>query len=150
MQILGRWMESPDGERHAGVGLLDLTTRPRRRRAIGEVIVDCALPGVGLLSGFENHRGVTTLGREIRPLGRVLAGVGNGDAKGSDSEGAVDGGVVGTYLHGPVLARNPALADNLLARVVGPELSQIDVPDQADLRYTYLGSRERRARPEAP
>ena len=143
MQILGRWMESPDGERHTGVGLLDLTTRPRRVRATGEVVVDCALPGVGLLSGFENHAGATTLGRDARPLGRVLSGVGNGDLRGS-AEGVVSGRTVGTYLHGPVLARNPELADYLLALVVGSTLPDIDVPDQAGLRATYLGGRSGR------
>lgn len=140
MQILGRWMEGPDGERHAGAGLLDLTTRPRRHRATGEVIAECALPGVGLLSGFENHAGATSLGTDVRPLGRVMAGVGNGGPTGSDAEGAVSGRMVATYLHGPVLARNPALADYLLAQVIGPGLADIEVPDQADLRRTYLGS----------
>ena len=144
MQILGRWMESPDGERHKGAGLLDLTTRPRRDRATGEVVVDCALPGVGLLTGFENHRGATTLGRDARPLGSVLSGVGNGGPEAPVSEGAVSGRIVATYMHGPVLARNPALADFLLAQVVGSELSHIDVPDLADLRATYLGRGDRR------
>ncbi|HTK62102.1 MAG TPA: glutamine amidotransferase [Pseudonocardia sp.] len=138
MQILGEWMEGPDGERHAGAGLLDLTTRPRRHRATGEVVADCALPGVGVLSGFENHAGATSLGVDVGPLGRVLAGVGNGDPNGSDAEGAVSGRIVATYLHGPVLARNPALADFLLTEVIGPGLAEIEVPDQADLRRTYV------------
>lgn len=143
MQILGRWMEGPDGERHPGAGLLDLTTRPRRRRATGEVVVECGLPGVGVLSGFENHAGGTSLGGGVQPLGRVLAGVGNGGRGGRPSEGAVSGRMVATYLHGPVLARNPALADYLLSQVVGPVLADVEVPDQADLRRTYLGDRSR-------
>jgi hypothetical protein len=143
MQILGAWMEGPSGQRHAGAGLLDLTTRPRRRRAIGEAVVECPLPGVGLLSGFENHAGATTLGDGVRPLGRVLAGVGNGGPKGTPGEGVVSGRMVGTYLHGPVLARNPALADYLLAQVIGSELSAVVVPDQADLRAAYLGVERR-------
>ena len=68
------------------------------------------------LTGFENHGGPTTLAEGTIALGRVTAGVGNGGGDGS--EGAVRGRVVGTYLHGPVLARNPALADR--AAVVGP------------------------------
>lgn len=146
MQILGRWMEGPDGTRHAGAGLLDLTTRPRRRRATGEVVVDCALPGVGLLCGFENHAGATTLGEDARPLGRVLAGVGNGGPSGSVAEGATSRRMVATYLHGPVLARNPAFADYLLAQVVGSALSEVEVPDQADMRATYLGAARYRRR----
>ena len=63
------------------------------------------------MTGFENHGGVTTLGPEARPLSRTVVGVGNG----AGTEGAWSGRVVGTYLHGPVLARNPSLADRLLS-----------------------------------
>lgn len=140
MQILGRWMTDRDGRRYAGAGLLDATTRPRRRRATGELIVDCALPGVGLLSGFENHSGATTLGATLEPLGQVLAGIGNGHQRGRNGavEGAAGDRIVATYMHGPVLARNPALADHLLARVIGSPLPELDVPDQHALRATYL------------
>ena len=63
------------------------------------------------LTGFENHQGVTRIGPGARPLARVLTGVGNGDG----TEGAYAGRVLGTYLHGPALVRNPGLADLLLA-----------------------------------
>jgi len=69
------------------------------------------IDGLPVLTGFENHGGRTRLGEGTVALGRVSAGVGNGDG----GEGAVRGRVVGTYLHGPVLARNPALADTLLS-----------------------------------
>ena len=72
------------------------------------------------LTGFENHGGVTTVGPGARPLARVAAGVGNGSGDGT--EGAWAGRVVGTYLHGPVLARNPALADVLLGWAIGRRL----------------------------
>ena len=65
------------------------------------------------LTGFENHRGTAVRGPEARPLGRIVTGVGNGDDR---SEGAMQGTIVATYLHGPVLVRNPALADLLLSR----------------------------------
>jgi CobQ-like glutamine amidotransferase family enzyme len=136
MQILGRWMEDLAGERHPGAEMLDITTRPRPRRAIGDVIVECLLPGVGALCGFENHRGATSLGPDARPLGRVLAGTGNG-AEGC-AEGVLADRVVGTYLHGPVLARNPSLADHLLERVVGGPLAPLEVPDQTACRDRYL------------
>ncbi len=68
------------------------------------------------LTGFENHGGITELGPDARPLGRVVAGSGNGAG---GVEGVVQGRVVGSYLHGPCLARNPALADLLLSWVVG-------------------------------
>jgi len=68
------------------------------------------------LTGFENHWGRTTLGAGVAPLGRVVTGGGNGD--GARVEGAIAGRVFGTYLHGPLLPRNPALADHLLALAV--------------------------------
>jgi CobQ-like glutamine amidotransferase family enzyme len=71
--------------------------------------------GVPRLTGFENHQGVTRIGPGARPLARVLTGVGNGDG----TEGAYAGRVLGTYLHGPALVRNPALADLLLSWAVG-------------------------------
>ena len=79
---------------------------------MGEVVAEpVGIEGLPVLTGFENHGGRTLLGEGTVELGRVTAGVGNGDG----GEGAVSGRVVGTYLHGPVLARNPALADALLS-----------------------------------
>jgi CobQ-like glutamine amidotransferase family enzyme len=140
MQILGRTMADLAGNEHRGVELLDVTTRPRRRRAIGNIVTTSQLPGVGKLCGFENHRGGTTLGPDARPLGRVVSGIGNG-ARGFDQrrhEGVVADRIIGTYLHGPVLARNPALADHVLARVTGAPLPPLELPDQAALRKSYL------------
>jgi lipid II isoglutaminyl synthase (glutamine-hydrolysing) len=93
--------------------------------------------GLPAVSGFENHGGRTTLAEGTVPLGRVTAGVGNGDG----GEGAVSGGVVGTYLHGPVLARNPALADVLLAWALGEDrLGPIDDSASEDLRDERIGT----------
>lgn len=150
LQILGATLTDVQGRCRGGLGLLDLTTVPGARRAVGEVVTRCELPGVGLLTGFENHRGATTLGT-TRPLGRVLSGTGNGGAhRGGAAEGALEGNVIATYLHGPVLARNPALADHLLERVTGRTFSPADapaVPDLPELRRHYLSARAaRRAR----
>lgn len=157
LQILGTTVTDPGGRKHAGLGLIDLSTTPRRRRAVGEVITRCELPGVGLLTGFENHRGATTLGPGVRPLGQLLSGTGNGGTwptwtgRAGATEGAVAGGVVATYLHGPVLARNPALADHLLARATGHPISddpiaddRAAVPDLPALRSAYLAQMTRR------
>ena len=94
------------------------------RRAVGNILAR-PVAGSGLpdLIGFENHGGATMLGADARPLGLVAIGVGNGDDRGT--EGAVQGNVYGTYLHGPALALNPALADRLLATAVG-DLPPID------------------------
>lgn len=148
MQILGRTFTDAVGRSHDGLGILDLRTAPGRRRAVGEVITQSELPGVGRLTGFENHRGVTTLGDAVSPLGCVLAGVGNGTRRdGVRVEGAVTDRVIATYLHGPVLARNPALADRLLGRVLGavpPPLPDDLVPDQAAARDRALAAPARR------
>ena len=142
LQVLGRWMQDAGGRRHSGVEILDLTTEPGRQRAVGEVVSSCALPGVGTLTGFENHRGVTTLGPGTRPLATVLRGTGNGTREHGD--GVLTPAVVGTYLHGPVLARNPALADEVLHLVTGQALPPLDLPDQEAVRQTRLGRRRRR------
>jgi len=106
IQVLGHWYETSSGERVDGVGILDATTSPQQTRAIGEIVIRPALAGLTQpLTGFENHRGGTTLGSDATGLGRVDRGVGNG--VGDGLEGAVQGSVIGTYLHGPVLARNP-------------------------------------------
>ncbi|HEY6797842.1 MAG TPA: hypothetical protein VI248_24465, partial [Kineosporiaceae bacterium] len=95
------------------------------------------LAGSGLpeLIGFENHGGATVLGPDARPLGHVAIGVGNGD--GRATEGAIQGAVYGTYLHGPALALNPALADRLLATAVG-ELAPLDDTLVERLRHHRL------------
>jgi CobQ-like glutamine amidotransferase family enzyme len=145
LQLLGEHRTGTDGLVRPGAGVLDLTTRPGPRRVVGEAVADAALPHVGRLTGFHNHRGVTRLGEGARPLARVRRGPGNrpgDDAEGALSAGPADGpGVVATYLHGPVLARNPALADHLLTRALGAPLPPLDpdrLPDLDALRRSYL------------
>jgi CobQ-like glutamine amidotransferase family enzyme len=130
-QILGHSFFGPDGTARQGLGLLDCTTARRASpRIVGEILVE-PNPEVGLpaLSGYENHAGLTDLGPGATPLGRVDVGVGNGDG----TEGAISGHVVGTYLHGPALARNPALADLILSWFAG-ELEPLDDSEITDLR----------------
>ncbi len=144
-QVVGRSFPGAQGEAHQGVGLLDVeTVKGTGPRAVGEVLVE---PGpavaVPVLTGFENHGGRTSLADGTVPLGRVSAGVGNGDG----SEGAVRGRVIGTYLHGPVLARNPVLADQLLSWVLGDvELGPLDDSASESLREERLGAVGRRRR----
>lgn len=118
LQILGEWFTDASGTRVAGLGLLDVRSGRQESRSVGDVVADMtAREGLGLLVGFENHRGWTELGPDAAPLGVVRSGVGNG--AGMPIEGAVQGSVLGTYLHGPVLMLNPQLADMLLEQVVG-------------------------------
>ena len=109
-QLLGQSFFAK-GTECSGLGLLDLRSDRGPTRAVGELAgtVDPTL-GLPTLTGFENHGGRTHLGPEATPLARVRVGVGNDGA----TEGAWHGSVLGTYLHGPALARNPALADLLL------------------------------------
>ncbi|MFC5995099.1 type 1 glutamine amidotransferase [Pseudonocardia hispaniensis] len=139
LQILGSTMRDRSGHDHPGLGLLDLSTVAGPRRAVGEVVSSCLLPGVGTLTGFENHQGVTTLGPDQSPLGVVQSGTGNGTrGRHGHGEGAWSGRIIGTYLHGPVLARNPLLADHILQLATGRDLEPIDLPDLPALRRTYL------------
>jgi lipid II isoglutaminyl synthase (glutamine-hydrolysing) len=136
IQVLGHWYETSAGERVDGVGLLDVTTTPQPARTIGEVVSTPLLPGMRQpLTGFENHRGGTVLGSAALPLGAVKAGAGNRAGDGVD--GAVQGSVVATYMHGPCLARNPELADHLLTRVVG-DLAPLELPEVEILRRERL------------
>jgi CobQ-like glutamine amidotransferase family enzyme len=148
LQILGESFVGAEGAEVDGLGLLDCRTRAGGgARAVGELVVepdpDSGLP---VLTGYENHGGVTVLGSSARPAGRVQAGVGNG-------EGGVDGiwtgRIWGTYLHGPVLARNPAVADLLLSWAVGP-LEALDDHESEALRSerlaVALGKRDARPR----
>lgn len=137
LQVLGNRFAGEDGKVHDGLGLLDCEThRDDGPRRVGEVVVtpdeSLDLPD---LTGYENHGGVTTLGPGARPLGRVV--VGHGNDGGDGTEGIVSGRVVGTYLHGPVLARNPALADYLLRSVLGP-LDPLDDAEVDALRKERL------------
>jgi CobQ-like glutamine amidotransferase family enzyme len=137
-QIVGTQFGGADGEPVAGLGLLDIRSSRGDRRGVGEVLadVDAAL-GVERLTGFENHQGVTHRGPDVRPLATVITGVGNGDG----TEGAYAGRIVGTYLHGPALVRNPGLADLLIGWVTGTPLPPIDPKQEqlvADLREERL------------
>jgi lipid II isoglutaminyl synthase (glutamine-hydrolysing) len=116
-QVIGTEFGGTEGEQVPGLGILDIASGRGERRGVGEIVADVDPQlGVPRLTGFENHQGVTRLGPGVRPLARVAAGVGNGDG----TEGAYAGKVVGTYLHGPVLVRNPGLADLLLTWAAGP------------------------------
>ena len=103
-QLLGRFYRDRYGSELPGAGVLPLHTIAGERRMIGDVLLECELePGRReTVAGFENHAGRTVLDEDAEPFGRVVAGFGN----------------IGTYLHGPLLPRNPWLADWLLAQAV--------------------------------
>jgi CobQ-like glutamine amidotransferase family enzyme len=149
-QLLGRFYRDRSGAELPGAGLFPLHTVAGERRMIGDCLLECELePGVWrTLAGFENHAGVTRLDPGAKPLGRVVAGFGNDGESGF--EGARLGAAVGTYLHGPLLPRNPWLADWLLARALehrlgdAPELSPM--PDELEQEAHLVSSARARAR----
>ena len=116
-QLLGHYYQTAEGERFPGLGLLDLHTEAGAKRCIGNVVVDISGLAADLepktLVGFENHSGRTFLGKQLKPLGKVIAGSGNNGEDGT--EGVAEGTIFGTYLHGSLLPKNPHLADHVMA-----------------------------------
>ncbi|NNG20313.1 glutamine amidotransferase [Naumannella sp. ID2617S] len=142
-QVLGHSFGVGDAdELREGLGLLDVTTTRGPKRAVGEVLHRWTAPGApagddAWLTGFENHGGYTHLGADATPLARREIGVGNAD---DGTEGAVQGKVVGTYPHGPILPRNPALADWLLQLALDHELDPLPSPEHDALRRDRLAA----------
>lgn len=166
MQILGNSYVDSYGRKLEGLGVLDIDTLSKGKRFIGEIVSAPVLPGIdGLLTGFENHAGVTDLGKDALPLGRVIVGKGNAgqcrqvDALAEHSsmqvwdhhaqdletsvfnhfDGAFSGNIIGTYMHGPCLVRNPELADWLLSKAVGYPLETLEMEVIEELRRERLG-----------
>jgi len=140
-QLLGRSYQLGE-ETLPGIGLLDaVTIREEGPRLIGNVAIEVELrPGERrVLAGFENHGGRTYLGAGTEPLGRVLKGHGNNDSDGY--EGARDRGVIGTYLHGPLLPKNAWFADWLIAAALGVDPRALTPLDDALEDEAHRGAR---------
>ncbi|MEW2355387.1 glutamine amidotransferase [Spirillospora sp. NPDC029432] len=138
-QLLGHQFGGEEGQPVQGLGLLDISSGRGEQRAVGEVVGDVSAElNVPRITGFENHQGVTRIGPGAKPLAKVVAGVGNGDGQGF--EGAYSGHMLGTYMHGPALVRNPGLADLLLTWAVGQQLQPIDDSWAGRLREERLNA----------
>ena len=136
-QLVGNYYRPAEGDDLPGLGLLDLWTEhagPQAPRLIGNLVIQPEGDAPPLV-GFENHGGRTYLGPGARPLGRVVVGYGN---NGTDrTEGAVSRRVYGTYLHGPLLPKNPAFADRLIREALSrrfPEVTLAPLPDLLETR----------------
>jgi CobQ-like glutamine amidotransferase family enzyme len=128
-QLLGKYYHPFEGDDLPGISLFDAHTDAGNTRYIGNVLVDCALPGVGTIVAFENHSGRTFLGPSCESFGKSIIGGGNNGEDGT--AGAIYRNAYGCYLHGSLLPKNPRLADLLLARSLlrrhGPvELKPLD------------------------
>jgi len=149
-QLLGRSYRDFHGVHLPGIGLFPLETVAGETRMIGDVLLECELePGVRqTLAGFENHAGRTRLDPGAEPLGRVVAGFGNDGESGW--EGCRVGRAVGTYLHGPLLPRNPWFADWVLAQALAhrvgepPELTPLG--DELERQAHDVSARRAQAR----
>lgn len=109
-QLLGDYYETSKGKIQ-GLGLFDLYTKQEAKRIVGNVVLETEITGESLtLLGFENHGGRTY--HKYRPFGKVIKGVGNNETDGV--EGIWEKHVLGTYLHGPLLTKNPEIADTLI------------------------------------
>jgi CobQ-like glutamine amidotransferase family enzyme len=114
IQLAGAGYTDAAGQRLAGVGILDVDTAAGHSRLIGDLVIDARLDGdAHEVVGYENHVGRTELGADATPLGSVVSGHGNDGTSGF--EGAVQDRVIGTYLHGPLLPKNPWIADKVLS-----------------------------------
>jgi CobQ-like glutamine amidotransferase family enzyme len=115
-QILGSSFPASANRTIAGLGILPIESVAAMPRSVGELLSTPTIP-VATLTGFENHGGQTRFLEDLQPLGRVTRGIGNG--LNSNVDGVVTEQIVATYMHGPAFARNPELADWVLARKIG-------------------------------
>lgn len=118
-QLFGRGFKTKAGKMIPGIGLFKAGTVASEQRMIGNLVAESAW---GELVGFENHSGQTTLEASQEPLGRVLKGYGNNSR--DRQEGAMTNNVFGTYLHGPLLPKNPLFADELIKRAMRRRFGQ--------------------------
>jgi len=149
-QLMGRSYRDFHGADLPGIGVFPLETVAGDTRMIGDVLLECELePGVvRTLAGFENHAGRTRLDPGAEALGRVVAGFGNDGESGY--EGCRVGRAVGTYLHGPLLPRNPWFADWVLAQAlahqVGEPPSFDPLPDELEHEAHAVSAARARSR----
>jgi lipid II isoglutaminyl synthase (glutamine-hydrolysing) len=111
-QLFGKFFKTQDGHTIQGIGLLDIETHAGPERLIGNIITHSSQ--FDDIIGYENHSGQTFLGRGVTPLGTVQKGAGNNGQ--DDTEGARYRNVIGTYLHGSLLPKNPLIADFLIEK----------------------------------
>ena len=141
-QLFGRRFLTREGSEIPGIGVFAMETVGGRKRMIGNIVVSTQW---GDLVGFENHSGRTLLDPGQAALGRVKKGYGNDETR--REEGAVTANCFGTYLHGSLLPKNPAFADELLRRALSRRRGQGVVLEPLDDRLEHLAARAAARRP---
>lgn len=126
-QMLGHQFILSDGSKISGAGILDLETVAGEERLVGNIVINTSY---GTLVGFENHSGKTFLGSQLSPLGRVVKGAGNNGEDGG--EGAIFNNIFGSYMHGPLLAKNPVLTDELIVRAFARKGQEVQLEQLDD------------------
>lgn len=127
-QLFGKIFKTKDDKSIVGIGIFDAETYGKEERLIGNVIVRSEQ--FGDIIGYENHSGQTFLGKNVAVLGRVRLGAGNNTT--DISEGARYKNVIGSYLHGPLLPKNPAIADFIIAQSIKNKYSEFTSTKKID------------------
>lgn len=141
-QLFGRFFKTRDGHVIKGIGLIDLETHGGNERMIGNIVTKSEL--FGDIIGYENHSGVTMLGKNVKPFGQVRRGAGNNNE--DATEGATYNNVIGTYLHGSLLPKNPAVADWLIEKAVERKYGEYS-PTVIDDRFAHEARKIAASRP---
>lgn len=122
-QQFGHFFKTREGEVIPGIGLLDVETVGGDERMIGNIVA--SNEEFGLIVGYENHSGQTTLGPDAQPFGKVIRGAGNNGH--DETEGARYRNVIGTYMHGSILPKNPKVADWLIEQAVTRKFGEFEL-----------------------
>ncbi len=141
-QLFGKFFKTQDGHTIPGIGLLDIETVAGPERLIGNIV--SRSDEFGDIVGYENHSGQTFLGSQVEPLGTIVRGAGNNGR--DDFEGARYKNIIGSYLHGSLLPKNPAIADWLIAQAAARKYGNFS-PATPDDRFAMLAREHAMKRP---
>lgn len=135
-QLFGHRFVTSNSETIKGIGILDVETMAGQERLIGNITTKSQF---GTLVGYENHSGLTYLGSSAKPLGEVMSGAGNNGV--DKTEGATYQNVFGTYLHGPILPKNPEFADELIYRALDRKYGSVEDLEPLDDEIELIAKR---------
>lgn len=124
-QLFGKFFKTSDGEIIKGINIFDIETYGKSERLIGNIITNSK--EFGDIIGYENHSGQTFLSQNTKPFGQVQLGAGNNTT--DNHEGARYNNVIGTYMHGSLLPKNPKVADFLIEKAVTNKFSHFNKID---------------------